>query len=108
MLPKSALWRPLPDFFLEFARREGYEVVGEDMMWIVVDRVVPVDRFSIGSQKKLPSISRPGVIEVWGRPRAYWSRAAHLVLRTFGRQTPYPDCGLGVVLRKSAGEPASS
>jgi hypothetical protein len=96
-------WRPMPDFFLEFARRNGCEVVREALMWTVAGKLVPVDRLSVGNQKKLPSISRPGVVEVWGAPRAYWSRAVHLLLRTFGRDTPYPDCGLGVVLRKPAG-----
>lgn len=97
-------WRPMPDFFLEFADRHGYQVVREALMWTVAGKVVPVDRLSVGSQKKLPSISRPGVVEVWGKPRAYWSRAIHVALRTFGRETPYPDCGLGVVLSKPAAE----
>lgn len=93
-------WRPMPDFFLEFADRQGYEVVREALMWTVAGKVVPVDRLSVGAQKKLPSISRPGVVEVWGARQAYWSRAVHLVFRTFGRATTYPDCGLGVVLKK--------
>lgn len=96
-------WRPMPDFFLEFADRNGYTVEREAMMWTVAGKIVPVDRLSVGGQKKLPSISKPGVIEVWGTPKAYWSRAVHLALRTFGRDTAYPDCGLGVVLRKPAG-----
>ena len=96
-------WRPMPDFFLEFADRNGYEVDRDALMWTVAGKLVPVDRLSVGDQKKLPSISKPGVIEVWGAPTAYWSRAVHLLLRTFGRQTPYPDCGLGVVLRKPRG-----
>lgn len=95
-------WRPMPDFFLEFANRHGHQVVPEAMMWTVAGKVLPVRRFSLGSQKKLPSISRPGVVQIWGAPRAYWSRAVHLALRTFGRETLYPDCGLGVLLRKSA------
>lgn len=95
-------WRPMPDFFLEFAERNGYEVVREALMWTVLDRLVAVDSLSVGDQKKLPSISRPGVLTVWGRPQAYWSRAVHVVLRTFGREIHHPDCGLGVVLRKPA------
>lgn len=93
-------WRPMPDFFLEFADRNGYEVVGDALMWTVAGKLIAVGDLSVGSQKKLPSISRPGAVEVWGAPQAYWSRAVHLLLRTFGRQTPYPDCGLGVVLRR--------
>ena len=50
-------WRPMPDFFVEFAEREGYSVVREAMMWTVLGRLVAVDQLSIGSQKKLPSIS---------------------------------------------------
>lgn len=93
-------WRPMPDFFLEFADRNGYEVVRGALMWTVLDRLVAVDSLSVGDQKQLPSISLPGVVALWGRPRAYWSRAVHLLLRTFGRDTHHPDCGLGVVLRK--------
>lgn len=93
-------WRPMPDFFIEFADRNGYEVVPDALMWTVAGKLVPVNKLTIGGQKKLPSISRPGVVEVWGTRQAYWSRAVHLLLRTFGRETPYPDCGLGVVLRK--------
>ena len=93
-------WRPMPDFFLEFARLNDYGVVREAMMWTVAGKIVAVDRLSVGTQKKLPSTSRPGVTEVWGVPRAYWSRAVHMVLRTVGRDTAYPDCGLGVTLKK--------
>lgn len=95
-------WRPMPDFFIEFADRNGFEVVPDSLMWTVAGKLVQVDKLTVAGQKKLPSISRPGVVEVWGMPRAYWSRAVHLLLRTFGRETPYPDCGLGVVLRKPA------
>lgn len=93
-------WRPMPDFFVEFAERNGYKVIPEALMWIVEGRAVPVSLFSLGDQKKLPSISRPGVFEVWGKPGALWSRAVHSALHTFGRRTPYPDSGLGVVIRK--------
>ena len=93
-------WRPMPDFFLEFADRNGLEVVPGALMWTVAGKLIPVERLSVGGQKKLPSISRPGVLEVWGAPLAYWSRAVHMLLRTFGRETQDPDCGLGVVLRK--------
>lgn len=95
-------WRPMPDFFVEFASRNRLEVVDDVLMWIVEGRIAPVERFSVGAQKKLPSISKPGAFEVWGKPYAYWSRAAQEILRTFGRRTPYPDTGLGVTLRKPA------
>ena len=98
-------WRPMPDFYTEFAERNGHEVVDEAVVWIVEGRPVPVGRFTRDGQKKLPSISRPGVFEVWGRPSAYWSRAVHAALRTVGRRTPYPDTGLGVVIRKTAPPP---
>jgi SAM-dependent methyltransferase len=97
-------WRPMPDFFLEFAARNGYEVVPGALMWTVAGKVIAVEAFSVGDQKKLPSISRPGVLEVWGKRQAYWSRSVHRFMRTFGRETRYPDCGLGVVLKNpSAG-----
>ena len=99
--PKD-FWRPMPDFFVEFASRNGLEILDDVFMWIVEGAILPVERFSAGSQKKLPSISRPGVFELWGKPYAYWSRATHALLRTFGRRTPYPDTGLGVTLKKPA------
>jgi len=94
-------WRPMPDFFLEFGERHGHEVPVDLMMWLVEEQAIPVSRFSLENQKQLPCISRPGVFEVWGRRRAYWSRGAHLLLRTFGRQTQFPHSGLGLVIRKA-------
>ena len=91
-------WRPMPDFFLDFGERNGCRVPPELMMWIVEDKVIPMSRFSLGAQKQLPCISRPGVFEVWGKPRAYWSRAVHLAFRTFGSSTQFPHAGLGVVI----------
>lgn len=93
-------WRPMPDFFLEFGPRNGLEVPYDLMMWIVEDQALPVSRFSLEDQKQLPCISRPGVFEVWGKPRAYWSRAVHLLFRTFGGATQFPHAGLGVVIRR--------
>ncbi|HVE47581.1 MAG TPA: methyltransferase domain-containing protein [Acidimicrobiales bacterium] len=93
-------WRPMPDFFLEFGHRNAFEVPFDLMMWIVEEQVIPVSRFSLQEQKQLPCISRPGVFEVWGKRRAYWSRGVHLLLRTFGGATQFPHAGLGVVIRK--------
>ncbi len=97
-------WRPMPDFFIEFAERNGFELLNEGLMWLVSGKTIPVSNFSLGPQKKLPSISRPGVLEVWGPTRSYWSRGVHALLRTFGRETHYPDSALGVVLRKPPGD----
>ena len=94
-------WRPMPDFFVDFAERHGHSVLDDLLMWLVGGKFVPVAKFSVGGQKQLPSISRPGVFEVWGRSKAYWSRGCHLLLRTFGRQTQFPHSGLGVVIRKA-------
>jgi len=96
-------WRPMPDFFLEFASRNGCQVLNEDFMWLVEGKMLRVDLLSVGSQKQLPSYSRPGAFHVWSRPMTYWSRALHQGLRTFGRDTPYPTSGLGVCLKKPLG-----
>jgi hypothetical protein len=93
-------WRPMPDFFLEFADRHSLEIPSETLMWLTNGEVFSLDRFSRGSQKQLPSYSRPGVFQVWGKRRAYWSRGIHKLFATFGEETPYPSSGLGVVLRK--------
>jgi hypothetical protein len=96
----SDFWRPMPDFFLEFARRNGFEVADDTAMWLVDGAVYPMEDFAIGNQKQLPSYSRPGVFRIWGKPRAYWSRAVHIICRTIGTATPYPSSAIGIAIRR--------
>lgn len=91
-------WRPMPDFFFEFARRHRFEVPEATAMWLVRGQTYPLADFSIGTQKQLPSYSRPGVFRIWGRPRAYWSRAVQRLLGTLGTETPYPSTAIGIAI----------
>ncbi len=91
-------WRPLPDFFLEFARREDMETGTESMYYLSHDRLIPVDELSWGDQKQLPS--KGHAKHLYGRGRAAISRYAHFAFNTYGRELAFPNSGLGVVLRK--------
>jgi len=93
-------WRPLPDFFLEFARREGMETDTASMYYLALDRLIPVDELTEGTQKHLPS--KGHAERLFGRRRAVVSRYAHFALNTYGREFAFPLSGLGVVLRKPA------
>jgi len=92
-------WRPLPDFYREFARREGITVPDAAMRWIVGDRLLPVETLADGKQKLLPS-KRTGD-HVWSSRRNTWSRIVHRVAHTTGRDMFFPYSGLGVVITKT-------
>lgn len=91
-------WRPMPDFFIEFARRHSMEI-GE-MQWILGDRLVPVSALRDGPQKLVPSKGLDALL--FGRRKALWSRVVHRAARTTGRHTFFPYSGLGVRLRQLA------
>ena len=95
-------WRPMPDFFFEFARRQGYEVVDGTARWIVNDGLIPMAELSDGAQKLLPS--KRFARRIYGPARASWSRIVHRGLNTLGRgRFVYPQSGFGICLRKPAG-----
>lgn len=91
-------WRPLPDFFLEFAERHGYEAPMAHARWLTEGKIIPVDEIADGDQKLLPSLNAARV--VWGRARTARSRLVHKVFNTYGRVTEFPMSGLGMTLRK--------
>lgn len=91
-------WRPLPDFFIEFGRREGASV--EDMAWLVNDRIVPVGEVREGSQRLIPSKQTSS--QLYGRARAQFSRGLNRALSTVARDLHFPWVGLGVALRRPA------
>jgi SAM-dependent methyltransferase len=94
-------WRPLPDFFSEFARRESLTLVVTQMKWLVFGKTIPVSEMtSSEGQKLLPSTSEPQASRLWGYRKATLSRAVHKLFRTYGRETSFPFVGLGVVLQK--------
>lgn len=88
-------WRFLPDFWLEFAERNG--CVLHEPRWIVGNRLVPWAELMNGTQKNLPG--KVHGARIWGRRRHLWSRVAHRVLRTNGRELFFPYSGIGVMLR---------
>lgn len=92
-------WRPLPDFYLEFARREGCSLISNGFCWILGDRMIDVDSLRVGSQKLLPSKGPLGE-KVFGRSRLQASRAIHRLFNTVGRELFFPYSALAAVLRR--------
>ena len=103
-------WRPLPDFYLEFARREGCTVEPDSLCWSLNEfrylpgraprtRILPVDALTRDGQKQVPS--RLTATTVYGRPRAGVSIGLQRLLNLTGRVTRFPNVGLGVVLRRT-------
>jgi SAM-dependent methyltransferase len=86
-------WRPMPDFYFEFARRERQTV--ELMYWIYGNALIPVSELHAGSQKLLPSKDslRQGI-------REGYSRVVHRLFNTTGRHTFFPYSALGVVMTR--------
>jgi len=93
-------WRPLPDFYREFARREGLSAPEETMRWIVGGKLVRMEALASGAQRLLPSKHTAG--QIWGGRRSAWSRLVHRAANTTGRDLFFPYSGLGVVIRKDA------
>ncbi|MDP1819639.1 MAG: hypothetical protein Q8K58_07050 [Acidimicrobiales bacterium] len=103
-------WRPLPDFYLEFARREGCTIEPGTLVWVLNEfryrprqpprsRLVPVEALTTDGQKQVPS--RLTAMQVYGRPRTIASVAIQRVLNLNGRVTRFPNVGLGAVLRRA-------
>jgi hypothetical protein len=100
-------WRPMPDFFLEFARRHDLELVEEHFCWLLEhhDRIIPIDTLTTpAGQKRFPG--RDAAVEVFGAFRATASRYIQRGLDLTGRTMHFPQIGIGVVLRKPG--PASA
>lgn len=91
-------WRPMPDFFLEFARRHDATVPPEGFTWLVDDRLVPVTDLMDGAQKVLPS--KVTAARIWGKGRAQRSRLVNAGLNTVARKLHFPYVGLGVAIRR--------
>jgi SAM-dependent methyltransferase len=90
-------WRPMPDFYIEFARREGLQVVEDAFCWLLEGRILPVGDLHIGEQKVLPARYPLGE-SIFGRVPLLYSRTVNRALRTVGRFLVYPWSALGVVL----------
>ncbi|MGO8864801.1 MAG: hypothetical protein ACLQRH_29100 [Acidimicrobiales bacterium] len=93
--------RLLPDFYLEFARRERCTVVPSPT-WLVGDNLIPVEDLTLADgQKQLPGTG-PLAHIIFDRRRVVISRVVHKLFNTVGRNIHYPNCALGVVLRREA------
>jgi SAM-dependent methyltransferase len=86
-------WRPLPDFYEEFAVREVYEYLHVFARWIVGGTLVPIAHNDVG-QKIFPSGS-----QLFGEGRWRFSRAVNQLFNTAARQMAFTYVGLGIVLR---------
>jgi hypothetical protein len=92
-------WRPLPSFYIEFAQRNGLRLDRDHFDWILGEfKHINVDQLRAGNQLHLPS--KRHATQVFGRPRAQWSRIIHRLLNTNGRQMFFPYCSLGVVVER--------
>jgi SAM-dependent methyltransferase len=89
-------WRPLPDFYLDFAERNSCVV--REPRWIVGGRIVPWERMMRGKQKLIPSKNQD--IEMHGAWKALRSRLVHRAFGTSGRQSFFPYSALGVCIRR--------
>jgi len=94
-------WRPLPDFFIEFGRREGFIVPVEMMHWLVDGAIWPCQELSTNGEAILPSVDHSR--ELWGASKAMRSRVIHRLFDTYGRRAVFPFSGLGLVILKGAG-----
>ncbi|MGI8807853.1 MAG: hypothetical protein ACR2KK_08445 [Acidimicrobiales bacterium] len=95
-------WRPMPDFFSEFARRHELTLVEEHFCWLLEqnERIIPIDSLTTTSgQKQFPG--RKTAVEVFGTFRATASRYIHRALHLTGQVMHFPQVGIGVVLRKA-------
>jgi SAM-dependent methyltransferase len=88
-------WRPLPDFFVEFARRNGGEAREEDMRWIWSERLFEVAAYKLGAQKVIPSADT--VNQMYGRVYGTWIRATQRLAGK--RQYWAAHVELGAVMR---------
>ena len=95
-------WRPMPDFFCEFARRHELTLVQDHFCWLLEqnERIIPVNALTTPSgQKQFPG--RATAVEVFGVFRATSSRYIQRALNLTGQVMHFPQVGLGVVLRKA-------
>lgn len=87
-------WRPLPDFYREWAKRNN--AVVEDMTWLSLGRSFPVSSLDVDGVEHLPS--KVVADRLFGRTRAQASRALNRLLDLPARQFHFPYVGLGVVI----------
>ena len=92
-------WRPMPGFFLEFARRHGHEIVPGSAMWILESGLIPIDALREGSQYLVPSARHARALH--GRRLATWTSALDRAFGALGRRpVVFPFCSFAIALRR--------
>jgi SAM-dependent methyltransferase len=91
-------WRPMPGFYLEFARREGLEVVPGSPTWLLEDRLLPFDSLRDGSQHLVPSTRFAPLVQGHS-DRGVGGALDRVVTRLGGGRWVFPFCGFGIALR---------
>lgn len=87
-------WRPLPDFYIEFAVRHQLELLDDTFRWIHDGCHEPVDTYYENGQRMMPSrLTGPKSFQ------RHYSRVVHRLFRTTGRAAYFPWLALGVVFR---------
>lgn len=100
-------WRPQPDFFDEFSRRERLALL--DLSWVLQQwaylpgrqpriRVIPVDELRDRHGRQAPGRLTASQTFGWFRSRA--SIGVQRALNLTGRSSQFPKTSIGAVLRK--------
>lgn len=85
-------WRPMPDFYLEFGRRNNLLMIQGTFEWLVGDQHFPVASPKSSQQKLMPGKASPPF-------KSRYSDAIHKLARTVGRSTFFPYSSLACVYR---------
>ncbi len=94
-------WRPLPDFFSEFARPETISPHRRPTQMAHTRKDDFGQRDDLSRRAEIVACVVPRARQRYlGVPKATVSRAIHKLFRTYGRQAAFPYVGLGVALRK--------
>lgn len=90
--------RLLPDWFEEFAKREGFTIIREGFLWLSQFGMKKVDHLTNNGERVFPSFHLLGKSS---NPARYWlSKLSHRLLNTFGRNHLFTHTAIGVALKK--------
>jgi SAM-dependent methyltransferase len=86
-------WRPLPDFYRQYAAKNGHCILQKNFAYIGFG---PVDSFKKNGVDVFPSVTESQL-------KRTWSRVVHKLLNTTGRGVLYPShVAIGAVLIKKS------
>lgn len=85
--------RLMPDWYEEFARRNGLELVTDKFCWISAFGIEPVKALQEGSTHQFPTFLNSAK---HSSPIRYWvSRVGHRLFNTFGRSHHFTHAAIG-------------